>query len=185
VKSRVAVVALLVPVLALVVMTSPMGAQAPSKKPNPCKVLLPTDLEPIFEQPFKKGVEQLGGSCAFGRLDDADVDVPDIIVSVIVEQKASVKAAKAAFARGEKVTRELAGGVETIGAMGDEAYYAVLIGHDVFAIRVDRIVAEVRVDQTDDPDAVFRDQAIAAGDIVEARITPVVPDETDKKGKGS
>jgi hypothetical protein len=32
---------------------------------------------------------------------------------------------------------------------------------------------------------VFRDQAIAAGDIVEARITPVVPDETDKKGKSS
>jgi hypothetical protein len=182
VKPRVAVVALLVPVLALVVMTSPVRAQAPSKKPNPCKVLLPTDLEPIFEQPFKKGAEQLGGSCAFERL---NTDDPPIVVSLIVEQKASVKAAKAAFARGEKVTRELAEGLEEIGGMGDEAYYAVLIGHDVFAIRVDRIVAEVRVDQTDDPNAVFRDQAIAAGDIVEARITPVVPDETDKKGKSS
>lgn len=150
-----------------------------AKPPNPCRVLLPADLDTIFEQPWGNGKGKLGGGCEFLRAEGADV--PDIVVSLVVEEKSSVKQAKKVFARQEEVTRELADGVIDIPGLGAPAYYTTLIGVDVLTMRVGKNLAEIRVDRPDDTEATFREQAVAIGAIVQARLTPLPPDTKSRE----
>jgi hypothetical protein len=166
---------LAVVVVAVALVTSGLGATPASAKrkppPNPCTVLLPADLETIFEQPWVKGKEQIGGACTLRRPNG--VKVPDIVVSLIIEQKASPRKAKKAFERGLVATEDIVPQIETIKGMGNEAYFTTIIGAEVLTFRVGRRIAELRVDRIDRPEETYRDQTIAAGEIVEARLTPV------------
>jgi len=155
------------------------AGQKPKPKLNPCKTLLPADLEPIFEQPFRRGTEELGGACAF-RHRPPDADEDDVEVALILEEESTKKRAAKAFARSRRATRELAGEFEPIRGMGDEAFFSKLIGDDVLTLRVGRRVAELRIDRLDDELASYHDQAIAVGEIVEARLLPP-PSEKPKK----
>jgi hypothetical protein len=171
----------LVVALAIVVAgAAPAGAKdSKPKPPNPCKVLLPADLETIFEQPWRRGVGQLGGACAFQR--PTGVSVPNIVVSLIIEQKKSPKKAKQLFARAERATRSIVDQIERTQGLGQRGYLTTIIGADVLSFRVGRDLVEVRVDRVDRPEETYHDQILAVGAIVEARLLP--PPTTKTKGK--
>jgi hypothetical protein len=144
-----------------------------SKPPNPCKVLLPDDLKTVFNQPWRKGVEQVGGACEWSR--PPELKIPNIVVALIVEQKASTKQAKRAFARGRIAAEDIAQLVEPIRGLGNEAYLTTILGADVLSFRVGRDLAEIRVHRIDKLGETYRDQVLAIGDVVEARLLPPSP----------
>ncbi|HEY8217878.1 MAG TPA: hypothetical protein VIH82_12140 [Acidimicrobiia bacterium] len=168
--------AVLVAVALTAVSAAPADAKKKPKPPNPCKVLLPADLETIFEQPWRHGVPQLGGACTFQR--PSGVSVPNIVVSLIVEQKRSPKKAKQAFARSEKATRSIVDQIEPTKGLGQRGYLTTIIGADVLSFWVRRYLVEVRVDRVDRPQEAYHDQILAIGSIVEARLLPPPPTTT-------
>ena len=172
-----AVIAVVIGVVMATAVPAPASAKVP-KPPKPCKVLLPADLETIFEQPWSKGKQQLGGPCVLGR--PAGAEVPNIVVSLIIEQKASTRQAKKAFARGKVATEDIVQQVEPVRALGDEGYITTIIGADVLSFRLGRDLVELRADRVDDPEATYRDQVLAAGAIVEARLLP--PPKPKRRG---
>jgi hypothetical protein len=154
---------------ALVAGSAPAEAKK-AKPPNPCLVLLPADLETIFEQPWQRGVRQVGGPCMFQR--PAGVAVPNIVVSLIVERKASAQKAKQAFARAEEATRSFVEQMEPVPGLGQRGHLTTIIGADVLSFRVRRDLVEVRVDRVDLPEESYHDQILAIGAVVEARLLP-------------
>jgi hypothetical protein len=153
----------------LLVGAAPVAAKK-AKPPNPCRVLLPADLETIFEQPWQRGVRQVGGPCRFER--PTAVPVPNIVVSLIVERKASRKKAKQAFARAEEATSAIVEQMEPVPGLGQRGHLTTILGADVLSFRVRRDVVEVRVDRVDRPEESYRDQILAIGAVVEARLLP-------------
>jgi hypothetical protein len=175
-------VGVLVVALALVVGVAPTAdAKKKPKPPNPCKVLLPADLETIFEQPWAKGVDQVGGACSWQRPERSQV--PNIVVSLIVEQMKSAKKAKRAFARSEQATESIVDQMEPTRGLGQRGYLTTIIGADVLSFRVGRNLVEVRVDRVDRPDEAYHDQILAIGAIVEARLLPPPPTTKTTKAK--
>jgi hypothetical protein len=143
------------------------GAGIAAKALNPCSALTPEDLEPIFEQPFRKGLQDDGGNCLFRKPQLLKKD--DIVVSVMPERFGSVKRAKKAFAEVKRVTTELAGQVEDV-TSGNQAFYALLIGTDLLTMRVGRVVVSARVENNDDDEATYHDQVIAVGQAIAVRL---------------
>ena len=163
-------VTVLVAALLVVLGVAPAAASAPKapKAPKPCAVLTPDDLKLVFSQPWRKGIEELGGSCTFSR--PTDSKYPNIVVAVIVEQKASVRKAKHAFARGKRATEDIAEQIDNVRKVGDEAYLTTILGADVLSFRSGRDLAEIRVHRVDKPEVTYREQLLTVGDIVEARL---------------
>jgi hypothetical protein len=157
--------------LMTVTLASTPAAGAPAKAPKPpksCAVLTPDDLKLVFTQPWRKGTEEVGGACTFGR--PLGTKWPNIEVAVIVEQKPSLRRARQAFARGERATVEIAEQVESIRKVGDEAYLTNILGADVLTFRSGRDLAEIRVHRIDKEGQSYRDQLLTVGDIVDARL---------------
>ena len=153
--------------LAAVLGAPPAQASVVMKRLKPCSVLAPEDLEPIFERPFRIGLEDEGGGCLFRKPQLSKKD--DIVVSVIPERFGSVKDAKKEFAKTKSVTTELAGQVEKV-ASGNDAFYALLIGTDLLTMRVGRVVVSARVENNDDDEATYHDQIIAVGQAIAVRL---------------
>jgi|GEM_PF-5840361 len=143
------------------------GVGVVAKALKPCSVLAPEDLQPIFEQPFRKGVQDDGGNCVFRR--PQLLKKPDIVVSVMPERFASVQRAKKAFAKAKSLTTELAGQVQDV-ASGNDAFYALLIGTDLLTMRVGRVVVSTRVENRNNGQATYHDQVIAVSRAVAARL---------------
>jgi hypothetical protein len=148
---------------------APVAAKK-AKPPNPCRVLLPADLETIFEQPWQRGVRQVGGPCMFQR--PTGVPVPNIDVSLIVERKASTEKAKQAFARAEEATSTIVEQMERVPGLGQRSHLTTIIGAEVLSFRVRRNLVEIRVDRVDRPEESYHDQILAIGAVVEARLLP-------------
>jgi hypothetical protein len=157
------------------------GDSKKAKPPNPCRVLLPADLETIFEQPWRRGEPQVGGPCRFER--PTGVSVPNIVVSLVVERKASAKKAKQAFARAEEATRSFVEQMEPVSGLGQRGHLTTIIGADVLSFRVRRDLVEVRVDRVDRPEESYRDQILAIGAVVEARLLPPPTPTTREREK--
>jgi len=143
------------------------GVAVVAKALKPCSVVAPEDLQPIFEQPFRKGVQDDGGNCVFRRSQLLKKD--DIVVSVMPEQFGSVQRAKKAFAKAKSITAELAGQVQDV-ASGNDAFYALLIGTDLLTMRVGRVVVNTRVEDKSNDQATHHDQIIAVSQAVAARL---------------
>jgi len=143
------------------------GAGVLARPLKPCSVLRPVELEPIFERPFRRGIQDDGGNCLFRKPQALAKD--DIVVSVMPERFGSVKRAKQEFSKAKRLTAELAGQVEDV-AIDDQAFYALLIGTDLLTMRVGRVVTSIRVENNDDDEAVYHDQAIGVGQAVAARL---------------
>lgn len=154
-------------VFAVGLVAAPAGAAPSAKRLRPCSLVAPEELEPIFEQPFRKGVADEAGVCAYQLPALARGD--DIVVSVLPQRFSSTPRAKQGFAKAERVTGELAPQVEPV-QVGQEAFYSVLIGTDLLTMRVGRVVVTVRVENNDDAAAVYRDQAIAVGQAIALRL---------------
>jgi hypothetical protein len=178
------VVAAAVVALALVVTVPPISARTSraGAPPHSCTLLTPDDLKLVFGQPWRKPAEQLGGACTFER--PTDSKVPNIVVAVLVERKASPKKAKQAFARGKNATAEIAEQIEPIRRLGDEAYLSTILGADVLSLRVKRDLAEIRVHRVDKPGETYRDQVLALGGIVEVKLLSPSPARKPKKAHG-
>lgn len=173
----IAVVALAVPSTSA---TSSATATARTAKPvPPCKLLFPEDLEPIFHQPWRKGVQQLGGACLWQKSTSADV--PPIVVSLLLHRSPSIKKAKKAFTLAADVTQELADQIETVRDLGDSAFRSTLIGTDLVTVRVDRTIADIRVKRDDDSGKPYPDETVGVAAIVAARLTPST--KSSRKGK--
>jgi hypothetical protein len=161
--------------LVLLAGATPAAAKK-AKPPNPCRVLLPADLETIFEQPWQRGVREVGGPCMFQR--PTSVSVPNIVVSLVVERKTSARKAKRAFARAEEATRSIVEEMEPVPGLGQRAHLTTIIGEEVLSFRVRRDVVEIRVDRVDRPQESYHDQILAIGAVVEARLLPPPPTAT-------
>ena len=164
------------------------GATASAKparpaKPVPaCKLLFPDDLQPIFHEPFRKGVQQLGGACQWQKSTSADL--PPIVVSLLLHRAPSVKKAKKAFSNAADVTQELADEVETLNDLGDSAFRSTLIGTDLVTVRVDRTIADIRVKRDDDSGKLYPDETVGVATIVAARLTPSTKSSSKAGRKG-
>ena len=160
---------LVVAVVALTVVLAapPVGAGVLAKRLKPCSALTNVELEPIFERPFRIGIEDDGGNCLFRKPQLLKKD--DILVSVMPARYGSVAQAKQKFAKAKRLTIELAGQVEDV-ASGDEAFYTILIGTDLVTMRVGRVVTSVRVENNDDDEATYHDQAIAIAQAIAVRL---------------
>ena len=143
------------------------GAGVLARPLKPCSVLRPVELEPIFERPFRRGIQDDGGNCLFRKPQALAKD--DIVVSVMPERFGSVKRAKQEFSKAKRLTAELAGQVEDV-AIDDQAFYALLIGTDLLTMRVGRVVTSIRVENNDDDEAVYHDQVIRVGQAIAARL---------------
>jgi len=176
----VALVAALTTALGIVPVAAAASPRGAAKPPNPCKVLNPDDLKLVFAQPWRKGAEQVGGACRFER--PTDTKWPNIVVAVLVERKASPRKAREAFARGRRASEDITQVLEPIRGLGDEAYVTGILGSEVLSFRHGRDLAEIRVGRVDKPEETYRDQLLALGDIVEARLEE--PPKEPKKHKG-
>ena len=154
-------------VLAAVLAVPSARAGVLARPLKPCSVLIPVELEPIFERPFRRGLEDDGGNCLFRKPQTLNKD--DIVVSVMPERFGSVRRAKQEFAKAKRLTTELAGQVEDV-AIDDEAFYALLIGTDLLTMRVGRVVTSIRVENNDDDEATYHDQVIGVGQAIAARL---------------
>ena len=143
------------------------GAGVLARPLKACSVLRPVELEPIFERPFRRGIQDDGGNCLFRKPQALAKD--DIVVSVMPERFGSVKRAKQEFTKAKRLTAELAGQVEDV-AIDDQAFYALLIGTDLLTMRVGRVVTSIRVENNDDDEAVYHDQVIGVGQAIAARL---------------
>ena len=151
-------------VASALLLTGPPAVAAKKKKPvNPCALVTLDELETIFKQTFRDGIQESGGACLLRR---KNVEEPDIVVTILAKRHGSVKRAKAAFDEESSVTTELSGEVEKLPNIGDDAFGTVLIGAQLVSLRLGRIITDIRVDQNDDPDATFREQALALGTVV-------------------
>lgn len=153
--------------LTAVLAAPPVRAAAPAKRLEPCSVLTNVELEPIFERPFRIGIEDDGGNCLFRKPQLLQKD--DIVVAVMPARYRSAARAKQKFAKARRLTTELAGQVEDV-ATGDDAFSAILIGTDLVTMRVGRVVTSIRVENNDDDEAVYRDQAIAIAQAIAVRL---------------
>jgi hypothetical protein len=170
-------------VVALAVSTTSATASAKTTKPvPPCRLLFPEDLEPIFHQPWRKGVQQLGGACLWQKSTSAEV--PPIIVSLLLHRAPSIKKAKKAFSKAADVTQELADQIEPVKDLGDSAFRSTLIGTDLVTVRVDRTIADIRVKRDDDSGKLYPDETVGVAAIVAARLTPSTKPSTKSGRKG-
>jgi len=160
-----------VAVVALVVPSTSVTASAKTAKPVPaCKLLFPEDLQPIFHEPFHKGVQQLGGACLWQKSTSADL--PPIVVSLLLHRAPSTKKARTAFTKAADVTQELADQIEPLTDLGDSAFRSTLIGSELVTVRVDRTIADIRVKRDDDSGRMYPDETVGVATIVAARLTP-------------
>jgi hypothetical protein len=166
-RSRLILLFLLVPALVVGAFTAAAGAgQDAKKKPiNSCSLITIEELEVLFEQPFRNGVQESGGSCVFRRPSDSP-DLPDIIVTVLARRLSTVAKAKQEFVEARNVSTQLSGEITRVPRLGDQAFATVLIGADLLTLRVNRVVADIRVDQNDDPDARFAEQIVGVAQAV-------------------
>jgi hypothetical protein len=177
---RVLAVVIAATMVGAVAAAPPAAAKASKKPPNPCRVLLPDDLEQIFSQPWRSGTRELGGACTFGR--PVGTKYPDIAVSLIIEQKASPARAKRVFAQETAATEDIVDQTERVPALGDGAYLTTIIGAYVLSFRVGRYLVDLRTRRIDKPEVTYHDETIAAGDIVKARLLP--PPKPQRKHGG-
>ncbi len=140
------------------------GAGVHSKRLKACSVLTNADLEPIFERPFRVGLADDAGACNFRK--PVLLKKDDIVVSVIPERLGSVKAAKRSFGEKLATTTELSGAAPESVRVGSEAFYTVFIGTDLLTMRLGRDVVEIRIENNDDDQLVYRDQAIAVAQAI-------------------
>ena len=147
------------------------SAAVPAKRLKVCSVVLPAELEPIFERTYRKGIADDAGACNYRKQDvPANLKKDDIVVSVIPERFGSPKRAKQAFAKQRSTVTELAGAPPEAVPVGDGAFYTLFIGTDLLTMRVGRVVVDVRVENNDDDQAVYHDQAIAVGQAIATRL---------------
>ena len=163
--SRWVLTTLIVATLALGALAAPAAAGEQKKQAlDPCTLMAIEELETVFEQPFRNGLPESGGACLFRRPSDADI--PDIQVTIVARRLSTEKKAKREFDEAAAVTEELSGEIAKVPDLGDEAFSTVLIGADLLTLRLNRIVADIRVDQIDDADARFPDQLLAVSTVV-------------------
>jgi hypothetical protein len=144
------------------------GAAGDAKKLKACSVVTPAELDPILTVPFRKGIADDAGSCNFRKKAAATTD--DVVVSVIPERFASVKAAKRSFAKKLKTTTELSGAQPEAVQAGNDAFYTLFIGTDLLTMRAGSDVVEVRIENNDDDAAVYHDQIIAVAQAIALRL---------------
>ncbi len=162
--------------------TGATASAKPARPVPPCKLLFPDDLEPIFHEPFRKGVQQLGGACQWQKSTSADL--PPIVVSLLLHRSPTIKKAKKAFSKAADVTQELADQVETLNDLGDSAFRSTLIGTDLVTVRVDRTIADIRVKRDDDSEKLYPDETVGVATIVAARLTPSTKSSSKAGRKG-
>jgi hypothetical protein len=151
--------------IAVVAGAPPAGA----KRVPPCTLLTPEDLEPIFELTLARGRLEQGDRCRWAP--PPEDDVPEIVVTLRAEQYASVKKAKRAFQQSSDITTQLSSaGITEVDRVGDKAFYAFFVGTDQLTLRIGRFVAELGVDQADDPEAIFPEQAVAVGQVIATKL---------------
>jgi hypothetical protein len=162
---RTAVVVALVALVALTVPLAIVPAQA--KILNACAVLAPEELETVFEQPFAKGTVLQGDYCSFGKPSAAEV--PNIVVQVLVTRSKTVQKAERIFEREVTTTQELAGTINDVKALGDDAFSAFFIGTDQVTVRVGKVIGRFRIDEPDS-DNVYPEHAIAVAQAAAPRL---------------
>ena len=174
---------MVIAVVALAVPTTGATASAKTAKPvPPCKLLFPEDLEPVFHQPWRKGVQQLGGACLWQKPTSADV--PPIVVSLLLHRSPTIRKAEKAYTSAADVTQELADQIEPVKDLGDSAFRSTLIGTDLVTVRVDRTIADIRVKRDDDSGKLYPDETVGVAAIVAARLTPSTKPSSKPGRKG-
>lgn len=163
-RSRLILATLLAVTLVVGAFGAPAAAGKKKKALNPCSLITIEELEVLFEQPFRPGVQESGAACLFRR--PAGSDLPDIIVTVLARRWGTVKKARQIFDEASSVTAELSGETEKVPNLGDEAFSTFLIGSDLLTVRVNKVVADIRIDQNDDVDARFPEQLVAVSQVV-------------------
>jgi len=155
-------------VVALIALTVPLAvAPAHAKILNACAVVAPEELETVFEQPFTKGTVLQGDYCSFGK--PAAADVPNIVVQILVTRRKTVDQAKRIFEREAATSQDLAGSINDIEALGDDAFSAFFIGTDQVTVRVGKVIGRFRIDEPDS-DNVYPEQAIAVAQAAAPRL---------------
>jgi hypothetical protein len=144
------------------------GATHQAKKLKACSVITPAELDPILTVSFRKGIADDAGACNFRKKAAATTD--DVVVSVIPERFASVKAAKKSFAGKLATTTELTGANPEVVQVGNDAYYVLFIGTDLLTMRAGSDLVEVRIENNDDDEAVYHDQIVAVGQAIALRL---------------